>query len=169
MSRGSSGSPLYPNCWALCTLAEPVSLRKGRAGHVTPAASRHRASSSPTSRKAGPQNGAPACAAAGPEVASLTPSTSGHFLRRPLWRPSPVTWIQYSSCQIISTQLIINLDDVAIIFTISLIIHLRFTKWSHEEGFYFPVQITNLKRRWILLQLHIAQISVPLQNAIHVT
>ena len=41
---------------------------------------------------------------------------------------SPVTWIQFSNHQIISTQLIINLNVVAIIFTISLIIHLRFTK-----------------------------------------
>lgn len=40
---------------------------------------------------------------------------------------------------------------------------------ANEEAFYFIVQITNPKRSWISWQLHVAQISVPLQNAIHIT
>lgn len=47
---------------------------------------------------------------------------------------SPVTWIPFSNCQFISTQLIINLSVVAII---SLIIHLRFTKVKPRRGFLF--------------------------------
>lgn len=71
--------------------------------------------------------------------------------------------------QIISTQLIITLNVVVVIFTISLTIHPGSPRWSHKEGFCLTLQITNLRRGWVLLQLHIAHTSVPLQNTIHVT
>lgn len=102
---------------------------QGRAGWLSPTASGHRANNSPYSLQGrSPQWGSSLCSCRGwcsfPETfcfrASLEKAT--------VTTQSPVTWTQFSSCQIISTQLIINMKVVAIIFTISLITHPRFTK-----------------------------------------
>lgn len=102
---------------------------QGRAGWVSPTALGHRAYNSPYSLQGrSPKWGSSLCSCRGycsfPETfcfrASLEKAT--------VTTQSPVTWIQFSNCQIISTQLIINLKVVAIIFAISLITQPRFTK-----------------------------------------
>lgn len=81
-----------------------------------------------------PEMGPPAHAAAGADRASLRPSASGHLWKSLQWLAESLLIFTYVGwgvqlfpffffCQIISTQLIITLNVVVIIFTISLTIH----------------------------------------------
>lgn len=176
--KGLSRQLLCPRCWVLCRLADSVSLRKCKV---------------PISHCTGTQSQVQPYSLQGrcPKwdfqpmqlqvlTASLRPSASGHLWKSLQWLAESLLIFTYVGWgvqlfpffffwQIISTQLIITLNVVVVIFTISLTIHPGSPRWSHKEGFCLTLQITNLRRGWVLLQLHIAHTSVPLQNTIHVT
>lgn len=133
MSRGSPGSLLCPRCWVLCTLADSVSLRKCKVpiSHCTGTQSQVQTYSL--------QGRCPKWDLQPMQLQVLTElpwdlllqGTSESLcndLQSPfsylhMWVEVYNFFLYFFFCQIISTQLIITLNVVVIIFTISLTIH----------------------------------------------
>lgn len=179
MSRGSPGSLLCPRCWVLCTLADSVSLRKCKV---------------PISRCTGTQSQVQTYSLQGrcPKwdlqpmqlqvltelpwdlllqgtSESLCNDLQSPFSYLHMWVEVYNFFLYFFFLSDYFHPINNNLECCCH--------HLHHQphyspgspRWSHKEGFCLTVQITNVKRGWVLLQLHIAHISVPLQNTIHVT
>lgn len=128
--RGALQKPTLPSLLSPlhATWARVPEEGQGRAGWISPTASGHKANNSPYGLQGrSPKWGSSLCSCRGCCICPETFCFRASLDKATVTTQSPVTWIQFSNCQIISTQLIINLK-VAIIFAISLITHPRFTE-----------------------------------------